>query len=314
MAWCPLCSQWARSLPAAARSLRVSSPVDLCRGMHRLSPESLATIQGRTHCLMKPEECLQRMSTYPAQVRAVVKSLQLPVRSGAPWPQQEGGQGHVSRKIFQNTKPLASYSIQGPHHWRVAVFSSFDFQCHEMAFIREGFSCLTCSTVEWAAVGNLSFLPGVLDTILAGQLWWWEENSLPRDAMSLWCPLSLGRRQRYAIWCGFRNSALRLVMQVHSGGNCGWWVGPLDAAGARRAWLTPHSPRQRFRGKRCCLLFLFLLSSPQGGRLVFSLLCIPHSTSWETSATPLASIPVSVMINSNVVSPALTSSFSKQTR
>ena len=42
-----------------------------------------------------------------------------------------------------------------------------------------------------------------------------------------------------------------------------------------------------------------------------------HSTqpAWETSATPLASIPVSVMINSNkAVSPALTSSFSKQTR
>lgn len=41
-----------------------------------------------------------------------------------------------------------------------------------------------------------------------------------------------------------------------------------------------------------------------------------HSTqpSWETSATPLTSIPISVMVNSNVVSPALISSFSKQTR
>lgn len=96
----------------------------------------------------------------------------------------EGGRGHVSGRVFRTAKPLAAYSIRGPHHCRVAVLSPLDFQCHEMAFIREGVSCsLTCSTVEWAAVGSLSFLPGVLDRISAEPLWPWEVNSQTREVL-----------------------------------------------------------------------------------------------------------------------------------
>lgn len=112
-----------------------------------------------------------------------------------------------NRKVVVDTLVERFSGIQSPLHLTLSrvltiegLLFSFDFQCQEMAFIREGFSCsLTCSTVEWAAVGSLSFLPRVLDTILAEPLWWWEENSQPRDAMSLWCPLFLGRLQRYAI-------------------------------------------------------------------------------------------------------------------
>lgn len=75
MALCPPCLQWALSQLAAAHSSRVSSLVDLCCGMHCLSPERLAKFQGSTHCLMKPEECLKRMSTFPSSVQMVVKSL-----------------------------------------------------------------------------------------------------------------------------------------------------------------------------------------------------------------------------------------------
>lgn len=106
------------------------------------------------------------------------------------------------------------------------------------------------------------------------------------EMLSLWCPLSLGRCQMYTIWCGFRNATLRLVMQVHSRENCGWWDRPQAAAGAWRAWLTLHNPCQHFRGKRCCLSFSFLCLSPNCRRLVF---CPPlfNSTQplWEISTT-----------------------------
>lgn len=101
MAWCPPRLPW-------VCSFRVSSLVDLCWSMHCSRPESLAILQGSTHCLMKPEKCLQRMSTSPSSVRTVVKSLQLPVGNLAPWtqPQQKDAHGYLNRNSFSESLHL----------------------------------------------------------------------------------------------------------------------------------------------------------------------------------------------------------------
>lgn len=183
-----------------------------------------------------------------------------------------------------------------------------------MAFIREGVSCsLICSTVEWAAVGSLSFLPGVLDTISAEPLWRWEANSQTRDAMSLWCPLSLGRPPKVRNLMRISQRSLevsdassfrrKLRLVSRTPGCCCGWEG-----------LT-HGSQPPPAFQREAMLSLVPLPPLIPSRWA-GLLPPLHSTqpAWETSATPLASVPVSGMINSNVVSPALTSSFSKQTR
>lgn len=162
-------------------------------------------------------------------------------------------------------------------------------------------------------MGSLSFLPGVLDTISAEPLWRWEGNSQTRDAMSLWRPVPRTPPE------------VRNLMRISQ---CSLEVS--DASSFRRklrlASRTPgcccgsegltHGSQPPPAFQREAMLSLVPLPPLIASRWAARLQPPLHSTqpAWETSATPLASIPVSAMINSDVVSPALTSSFSKRTR
>lgn len=123
MALCRPCLQWTRSQLAAAHSSHVSSLVGLCCSMHCFSPKRLATLQGSTHCLMKPEKWLQWWA-HSHPVCQWVKSLQLLVGSQTPWPQpqhqQEDAGGTLIETVFPDYRVLSAYPIQG--HYLVQLY------------------------------------------------------------------------------------------------------------------------------------------------------------------------------------------------
>lgn len=131
--------------------------------------------------------------------------------------------------------------------------------------------------------------------------------------MSLWCPLSLGCCQRYAVWCRFCNAALTLVMQVH-------WVENVAGEMDPRLLLGLQGPDSRLTAPASVSDQSNVVSRSSssahpvkvGGWSSVLLSLIPHNAPGKPQPH-LASTPASVMINPNAVSPALTSSLSEQT-